>query len=72
MDESFRQEQDIGVVTITEDTCFGKPRIKGTTIPTRKIFRTYETHGLDGTLKAFPALRKQDILAAVTYEMSSL
>ena len=69
MENSYRQKQNIGVVTITDDVCFGKPRIKGTAVSTRRIYRVYQQRGPQGTLEEFPYLDIDDIKAAVKYEM---
>ena len=53
--------------------CNGKPVIKGTRIPVSVILEQIaDGESLDGMLKAYPELKKEDIRAALLYARASL
>ena len=55
-------------IEIKPDVMLGKPVIKGTRIPVERIIRTLgEGASFEDLLDAYPALKKEDIQAALLY-----
>ena len=58
-------------ISIHPNICHGQACIAGTRIPVHQIVRMF-AHGdsIDGLLKAFPSIMREDILACLDYAAS--